>query len=41
MDTFVIDVGSNELLTLVKELAAVLPPVGTTSETSLENELRS
>ena len=39
--TFVIDVGSNELLTLVKELTAVPLPVGTTSETSLENELRS
>lgn len=32
--TFVCDVGSNELLTLVQELVAVLILVGTRSETS-------
>ena len=39
-NTFVHDVGLNELLTAAQELAAVLLPVGATSETSTKNKSR-
>ena len=39
--TFVYDVGSNELLAVEPEFAAVLPLFGTMSESALEKELKN
>jgi hypothetical protein len=39
--TFVYDVGSNELLSVEPELAAVLPLFGTMSESAMEKELKN